>query len=184
MIDVVKFDKKGNPKPLPTAQYIFDENVRVQGYSMTIARNLIASALQKEYYSPRRTSEETEEPKNAFDQELRFQEAKSKVSNRKITIFADPTEANSGFHQVPVSQDNSVQNYENQDMKLALEFIDKAISKNEGYGNQRLKALILAKMGDKKGAIEWAQKSIERAKKFNNNDYVRMNEKSIAEWKK
>lgn len=70
------------------------------------------------------------------------------------------------------------------DLKAALEYIDKGIAMGEGYGNLRLKALILAKMGDKKGAIEFAEKSLARAKKFDNADYIRMNEESIAEWKK
>jgi Protein of unknown function (DUF2911) len=70
------------------------------------------------------------------------------------------------------------------DLKTALEYIDKGIAMGEGYGNLRTKSLILAKMGDKKGAIEWAEKSLARAVKLNNSDYVRMNEESIAEWKK
>ncbi len=75
--------------------------------------------------------------------------------------------------------------YENNiDLKSALEYIDKGIAQGEGYGNLRMKSLILAKMGDKKGAIEWAEKSLVRAKMFNNSDYIRMNEESIAEWKK
>jgi Protein of unknown function (DUF2911) len=75
--------------------------------------------------------------------------------------------------------------YENNiDLKSALEYIDKGIAQGEGYGNLRIKSLILAKMGDKKGAIEWAEKSLARAKKFDNADYIRMNEESIAEWKK
>ncbi len=75
--------------------------------------------------------------------------------------------------------------YENNiDLKSALEFIDKGIAQGEGYGNLRMKALILGKMGDKKSAIEWAEKSLVRAKKFSNSDYIRMNEESIAEWKK
>lgn len=75
--------------------------------------------------------------------------------------------------------------YENNiDLKSALEYIDKGIAQGEGYGNLRMKALILGKMGDKKGAIEWAEKSLVRAKMFNNADYIRMNEESIAEWKK
>ncbi len=72
----------------------------------------------------------------------------------------------------------------NIDLKAALEYIDKGIAQGEGYGNLRTKALILAKLGDKKGAIEWAEKSLVRSKKFNNADYIRMNEESIAEWKK
>ena len=39
---------------------------------------------------------------------MQLHEAKSKVSNRKITLSADPTEPNSGFHQVPDVQDDSV----------------------------------------------------------------------------
>jgi Protein of unknown function (DUF2911) len=75
--------------------------------------------------------------------------------------------------------------YENGiDLKAAITYIDKAIAQGEGYGNLRTKALILAKMGDKKAAIEWAEKSLARAKKFENADYIRMNEASIAEWKK
>ena len=75
--------------------------------------------------------------------------------------------------------------YENNiDLKSALEYIDKGIAQGEGYGNLRMKSLILAKMGDKKGAIEWAEKSLVRAKMFNNSDYIRMNEEAIAEWKK
>ena len=62
------------------------------------------------------------------------------------------------------------------DLKTALEYIDKGIAMGEGYGNLRTKSLILAKMGDKKGAIEWAEKSLARAKKFDNADYIRMNE--------
>ncbi len=48
----------------------------------------------------------------------------------------------------------------------------------------RDKIIFQAKMGDKKGAIEWAEKSLVRAKMFNNTDYIRMNEEAIAEWKK
>jgi hypothetical protein len=67
----------------------------------------------------------------------------------------------------------------------ALDFVDKGIAKGgETYGNTWLKSLILARSGDKKGAIIQAKKSIELAQKANNQDYVRMNEKSIAEWSK
>jgi hypothetical protein len=73
----------------------------------------------------------------------------------------------------------------NKDAKAALEFVDKGINKGgETYGNLWLKSIILAKTGDKKMAIEVAKKSIEKAKTANNMDYVRMNEKNIAEWSK
>ena len=48
----------------------------------------------------------------------------------------------------------------------------------------RHKSLIQAKLGDKKGAIASAQKSLELAKEAKNNDYIRMNEASIKEWSK
>ena len=71
------------------------------------------------------------------------------------------------------------------DNAAALEFVDKGITKGgETYGNTWLKSLILARSGDKKAAIMQAKKSIELAMKANNQDYVRMNEKSIADWSK
>jgi len=66
----------------------------------------------------------------------------------------------------------------------ALSYINKAVEMGEGYGNLRLKSLILAKSGDKKQAIAVAKKSLERAISFNNQDYIRMNKESIAEWEK
>ncbi len=72
----------------------------------------------------------------------------------------------------------------NMELKSALEYADKAITMGEGIGNLRTKALIYAKLGDKKSAIEWAEKSLAKAQKANNQDYIKMNEASIAEWKK
>lgn len=70
------------------------------------------------------------------------------------------------------------------DMKEALTFINKALDKGERFWMVRSKALILAKLGDKAGAIAAAKRSMELAKEAKNMDYVRMNEKSIAEWSK
>ncbi len=73
---------------------------------------------------------------------------------------------------------------EKKDMKQALEWVNKAIEKGgEKYWMLRVKAQIQAELGQKKEAIATAERSIELAKADNNNDYVRMNEKSIAEWK-
>ena len=41
---------------------------------------------------------------------------------------------------------------------------------------------IPAKLGDKKGAIEAAKKSLEVAEKAGNADYVKMNTDSLKEW--
>lgn len=70
------------------------------------------------------------------------------------------------------------------DLKQALDFVNKAIDKGERYWILRHKSLVQAKMGDKAGAIATAKRSLELAKEGKNNDYVRMNEKSIAEWSK
>lgn len=71
-----------------------------------------------------------------------------------------------------------------EDINQALTFINKAVAMGEGYGNLRLQSLILAKSGDKKQAIVAAKKSLERAMASNNQDYIRMNKESIAEWEK
>lgn len=70
------------------------------------------------------------------------------------------------------------------DLNQALDFVNKAIAKGERFWMLRHKSLVQAKLGDKKGAIESAKRSLELAKEAKNNDYVRMNEKSIAEWSK
>ncbi len=70
------------------------------------------------------------------------------------------------------------------DAKQALEFVDKAIAKGERFWMLRHKSLVQAKLGDKKGAIESAKRSLALAQEAKNNDYIRMNEKSIAEWSK
>ncbi len=46
----------------------------------------------------------------------------------------------------------------------------------------RQQSLILAKAGDKKGAIEAAKKSLAGAKEAGNDDYVKMNTDSLKEW--
>ena len=70
------------------------------------------------------------------------------------------------------------------DNAKALEFVDKALAKGERFWMLRHKSLVQAKLGDKKGAIETARKSMAAATEAKNMDYVRMNEKSIAEWSK
>ena len=74
---------------------------------------------------------------------------------------------------------------EKKDLKKALEWVNTSIEKgNEKYWVLRTKSLIQADLGDKKGAIETATKSMELAKADNNPEYIRMNEASIAEWSK
>lgn len=74
---------------------------------------------------------------------------------------------------------------EKKDMKKALEWVNTSIEKGyERYWVLRTKSLIQAELGDKKGAIVTASKSLEMAKKDDDAAYVKMNEASIAEWKK
>lgn len=72
------------------------------------------------------------------------------------------------------------------DMKKALEYVSKAVDmhKDKPFWMLRQKALIQAKTGDKKGAIETAKLSLNAAKAAKNDDYVKMNQDSINEWSK
>lgn len=74
----------------------------------------------------------------------------------------------------------------NGDMNKALGLVNKALdmNKDKPYFYYRQKSLIQAKLGDKKGAIETAKLSLTGATAAKNNDYVKMNNDSIAEWSK
>ncbi len=74
---------------------------------------------------------------------------------------------------------------EGKDMNKAKMWIDKATemtAKEPRFWFLRQKSLIYAKMGDTKGAIESAKKSLELAEKAGNADYVKMNKDSLKEW--
>ncbi|MGX7668471.1 DUF2911 domain-containing protein [Flavobacterium pedocola] len=76
----------------------------------------------------------------------------------------------------------------NGDMKKALVWVNKACDmtkeKETPFWYLRLKSLVLAKNGDKVGAVETAKLSLAAAEKVNNQDYVKMNKDSISEWTK
>jgi hypothetical protein len=74
----------------------------------------------------------------------------------------------------------------NGDNAKALTYVDKALemSTEKPYWYTRLKSLIQAKLGDKKAAIETAKLSLAAAEIAKNQDYVKMNKESIAEWSK
>ncbi len=74
----------------------------------------------------------------------------------------------------------------NGDIAKARAYIDKALELNQDkpFYYYRLKSLIQAKQGDKKGAIETAKLSLAAAEIAKNQDYVKMNKDSIAEWSK
>ena len=77
----------------------------------------------------------------------------------------------------------------NGDLNKALTWVNSAISnspkdKDVPFWYLRLKSLIQAKMGDKKGAIATAKESLALSVKAGNADYEKMNKDSIAEWSK
>ncbi|MEL1242125.1 DUF2911 domain-containing protein [Flavobacterium flavipallidum] len=72
----------------------------------------------------------------------------------------------------------------NGDIAKGRSYIDKAVenSKSVPFYYLRLKSLIQAKQGDKKGAIETAKWSISASEAAGNKEYVEMNKASIEEW--
>jgi Protein of unknown function (DUF2911) len=67
-----------------------------------------------------------------------------------------------------------------QDLKKAKEWVEAAVAEREAHYIVHLKAKILAKLGDKEGAIAAAKRSIELAIKAKDNGYVKLNEDLIA----
>jgi hypothetical protein len=72
------------------------------------------------------------------------------------------------------------------DLEQAYDWIQVAMEKggNEKFWMVRRKALIEAELGKYKEAAKSAQMSLDLATKAGNEDYIRMNKESIAEWKK
>lgn len=69
------------------------------------------------------------------------------------------------------------------DLNKAMEWIDKATAGGEPrFWQVRRKALIYADAGKTEEAIKAAKQSMELAEKAGNEEYVRMNKKSIEEW--
>ena len=76
--------------------------------------------------------------------------------------------------------------YENgKDLNKALEWVNKAVAENpNAYWMSHLKAKILLKQNDYKGAIAAATISLEKATADNDGSYIKQNEKLIADAKK
>jgi len=70
--------------------------------------------------------------------------------------------------------------YHGQDLKKASQWIDAALAQREAHYMVYLKAQILAKLGDKPGAIAAAKRSAELALKANDKGYVKLNEDLIS----
>lgn len=111
---------------------------------------------------------------------VKFEVPTQKIATKSIeNVLAGPTE-NDYF--------SAAQYYyqSNGDMNKALGWVNKAIEmkKEPPFWYLRLKSLVQAKLGDKKGAIDTAKLSLAGAEKENNGDYVKMNKDSILEWSK
>jgi hypothetical protein len=110
---------------------------------------------------------------------------KFEVPTQKVTLaniekaLAGPTSADYFSAAQYIFQSNG-------DNVKALSYVNKALemSTDKPYWYTRLKSLIQAKLGDKKGAIETANLSLIAADAAKNQDYVKMNKESIAEWSK
>jgi hypothetical protein len=71
------------------------------------------------------------------------------------------------------------------DLNQALEWVTKAVEMNpNAFWMSRQKSLIQAELGDKEGAIATAKVSLAASEKAGNDDYIKMNKESIAEWSK
>jgi hypothetical protein len=70
-----------------------------------------------------------------------------------------------------------------QDLKKASQWVDAAIAEREAHYIVFLKAKILAKLGDKQGAIAAAKRSTELATQAKDTGYVKMNEDLITSLK-
>ena len=94
-------------------------------------------------------------------------------------VLAGPTSADYFSAAQYVYQSNG-------DNAKALNYIDKAMdmSTEKPYWYTRLKSLIQARSNDFKNAIETAKLSLGAAEVAKNQDYVKMNKESIAEWSK
>jgi Protein of unknown function (DUF2911) len=66
------------------------------------------------------------------------------------------------------------------DLQKARKWIDAAVAEREAFYIVHLKAKILAKLGDKEGAIAAAKRSTELAIKANDKGYVKLNQDLIA----
>ena len=66
--------------------------------------------------------------------------------------------------------------------RQALGWIQKANTMDAKYWKLRIESLILAKLGRRTEAVEVAQRSKALAAADGNEDYVKMNNESIAEW--
>ncbi|MDR2122911.1 MAG: DUF2911 domain-containing protein [Flavobacteriaceae bacterium] len=115
--------------------------------------------------------------------EMKFNVPTQKLANASIEgILSNPNADANAYY---ASANYYLQS--NGDMKKALNWINRAIDLKQGdppYWYFRVKSQIQAKLGDLKGAIDSAEKSLEKAQKEGNKEYIKLNTEAIKEWKK
>lgn len=101
-----------------------------------------------------------------------------KVSANISQVMAGPT-ANDYYSAARYYRESK------KDLRQALAWMDTSIGMgNNKFWHLRVKSLIQADMGSFKDAIETAKESLKLATEAGNNDYIKMNNESIAEWSK
>lgn len=111
---------------------------------------------------------------------IKFEVPTQKIATASIErALAGPTSADYYASSQYLFQSNG-------DLVKSLSYIDKSLelSKDKPFYYYRLKSLIQAKTGDKQGAIETAKISLAGAEAAKNQDYIKMNKDSIADWSK
>jgi hypothetical protein len=111
---------------------------------------------------------------------LKFEVPTQKIATESIEkALAGPTAADYFASAQYLFQSNG-------DIVKSRTYMDKALelSKDKPFYYLRLKSMIQAKQGDKKGAIETAKLSVIASEAAGNQDYVKMNKDSISEWSK
>lgn len=96
----------------------------------------------------------------------------------KFSANPEASLANTYFQAASYLYDND------KDLSKALEYVNKTLEFNQAFWTLHLKAKIQGKMKDYKNATATAESSITKAKEAGNEDYVKLNEKLIAEMKK
>lgn len=109
---------------------------------------------------------------------LDFEVPTEKITSKSINAVMNGPTANDYY------QAASYYHASGKDLNKALEWMKKATAKDAKFWHLRRMSLIQADLGDKKGAIETAKKSLELAEKAGNADYAKMNKESIAAWQK
>jgi tetratricopeptide (TPR) repeat protein len=126
---------------------------------------------------------------NSLDMILTWENTKIVVPLTVDTHSAMLMEINKQVQENPTAQTyyETARYYQEQGIQypLALNYLNKAIALGgDTYYFHRVKSLVEAAMGDYKAAVASAQKSMELAAKEGKDEFVRMNEENIINWRK